>query len=452
MGSELFLSADPALKVQECVSADGVSFWVLGHALLSDRRGRLEDAFPEVMSDDVLSWTASWSGRWLLITRERCVPDASGSLGLFYTKNGESVWLSSSIALLSHYVPQQTEPPAIKWDVVHGRGIDWIPIPMSTREGVLKLLPFRSISTTTGQIAPLTMPSLGVSPSDEPIVELASRLVMIARNASLLPLTDRRVFLTAGLDTRTILSAFIAAGTECPTQTGVFPRMRGAADKWLPPKIAAAAGVPHEIVSRLPLDDALLKARLRVVEEHTDGQAAGSTAVHHCAHATTSRATESTIHFGGLGFELGRCFFWNWFGPTDAEYVLAQYPRQWGYDEKYKIAISSWVASLSDEIPLVMDWRDRFYLEQRLGGWASANHQCNDILTGLFLNPANCAQIFRLMLQLPEQDRRSGLAQKRVIQLLAPEIANFPLNPEPWRKIVWRKARAVKRKVGKLIG
>lgn len=436
IGAGRILSADPALNVQQLRSADGVRYWPLGYAVLSDRKERQEAAFAKITSDVVVDWTANWTGRWLLITPEYCVPDASGSLGLFYRTMEESLWLSSSVALLAHYIPGQSVPASIPWGATHERGLDWIPAPLSTRKGILKLLPFRRISMRTGQVSPVSMPSLRRSTLN-PIADMASRLVTIAHNASFLPFTERLVFLTAGLDTRTMLSAFIAAQVSCQTMTSVRPGM-AEADERLPPMIAASAGIPHKFVHRAGMSQRVYEDRLRIVKEHTDGQAVGTSA-DHCVHAQASHATESTIRFGGLCFELGRCFFWKRLGPTDTKCLLARFYRD-PIDQRWHDAISMWVTSLSDNIPLQMDWRDRFYLEQRLGGWASANHQCNDIMVGVLINLANCAMLFQIMLQIPEEERQSGIAQKEIIRLLAPELAKYPINPQPWRKVALQRS------------
>ena len=94
-------------------------------------------------------------------------------------------------------------------------------------------------------------------------------------------------------------------------------------------------------------------------------------------------------------------------------------------------AMTTWRRSLTDQIPLDLDWRDRFYLEQRFGAWASTVQRTLDVLDGTFFYPANCLWIAHLLLQYSPRERRMGFAQRSAIGLLAPQLAQFPFNPEP---------------------
>src|SRR5207249_1830765 len=94
-------------------------------------------------------------------------------------------------------------------------------------------------------------------------------------------------------------------------------------------------------------------------------------------------------------------------------------------------AMAVWRQSLADPIPLDLDWRDRFYFEQRLGAWASTVQRTLDVLDGSFFYPANCLWVAHVLLQYSPQERREGLAQRSAIRLLAPSLAEFPFNPLP---------------------
>ena len=93
--------------------------------------------------------------------------------------------------------------------------------------------------------------------------------------------------------------------------------------------------------------------------------------------------------------------------------------------------MTSWQRSLVDPIPLDLDWRDRFYLEQRFGAWASTVQRTLDVLDGTFFYPANCLWIAHLLLQYSARERRMGAAQRAAIDLLAPSLARVPFNPQP---------------------
>ena len=102
-------------------------------------------------------------------------------------------------------------------------------------------------------------------------------------------------------------------------------------------------------------------------------------------------------------------------------------------------AMEMWRRSLSDPIALDLDWRDRFYLEQRFGAWASTVQRTLDVLDGNFFYPANCLWLDHLMLQFSPSERRAGYAQRASIGLLAPSLLEFPFNPEPATTRIKRK-------------
>lgn len=90
-----------------------------------------------------------------------------------------------------------------------------------------------------------------------------------------------------------------------------------------------------------------------------------------------------------------------------------------------------WRSSLTNQIALELDWRDRFYLEQRFGAWASTAQRTLGLLDGNFFYPANCLWIAYLLLQYTPRERRVGLAQRSAIELLAPSLSPVPFDPEP---------------------
>jgi hypothetical protein len=92
-----------------------------------------------------------------------------------------------------------------------------------------------------------------------------------------------------------------------------------------------------------------------------------------------------------------------------------------------------------------MDWRDRFYLEQRLGSWNAIVQQGYDVFGSTFFYPGNCLRLFDLLLRHEPARREEGLAQREAIRLLAPGLLKVPINPTPLPK---RWAQAVRTLLG----
>jgi hypothetical protein len=92
-------------------------------------------------------------------------------------------------------------------------------------------------------------------------------------------------------------------------------------------------------------------------------------------------------------------------------------------------ALAEWVEVLKRTPVRGLDWRDRLYLEQRLGGWLSALEQGLDITLGERVHIANAAATYNLMLELPEETRAQAQHQRDLVARLAPTLAEFPFNP-----------------------
>ena len=79
----LILSHCPRLAVQRLQSRDDRHFWLIGLAVPADAVvDSLAAAFRARDSSEIETWTGYWAGKWLLISPERCWPDASSSLAV----------------------------------------------------------------------------------------------------------------------------------------------------------------------------------------------------------------------------------------------------------------------------------------------------------------------------------------------------------------------------------
>jgi hypothetical protein len=76
-----------------------------------------------------------------------------------------------------------------------------------------------------------------------------------------------------------------------------------------------------------------------------------------------------------------------------------------------------------------MDWRDRFYLEQRLAGWASSNAQGIDSTGRELVHLASCQALISDLLAIPRELRCRGQHQRDLVAAMAPELARFPTTP-----------------------
>jgi hypothetical protein len=237
--------------------------------------------------------------------------------------------------------------------------------------------------------------------------------------ASLVNLGERRVIvpLTGGRDSRVVLAAALKAGLDIVTYTALrLPRFSHA-DLTLPPKLSEIAGVPHYAVRPGKPQPELIE----LFDRHS---------ANHCVdverRGLTSGDTPSFAPLmSGQVFELGRCYYHGVLPIELDDEVLAQKPVQ------------EWVAWMQEH-PEPIDWRDRFYWEQRLAGWASSFAQAGDVGPPERFYPANSRRFASGLLAFPEAVRRRGEHQQDILEFLSPELAAIAFNPEPGSRVSQR--------------
>jgi hypothetical protein len=261
----------------------------------------------------------------------------------------------------------------------------------------------------------------------------------------------RLVGLTAGLDTRTLLAAARSARIDVDAVTDAFPFMK-ACDIALPPRLARAIGVRYRLRKFAPVEAGEIESREAVISEHLDGAVGHPSFWHRARYDHAGVDEPRSAMASGICFEVGRCFYWSKFAnfgdrraPSDADEILSAFTHRssWRPEplELWRQALQSWIETLPQPVPIAMDWRDRFYLDQRLGSWSCRVQRGNDFVERAVFNPANSLWIFHLLLQFPPSERAAGVTQKDAIRILEPRLMNFPINPVPLRQRIARNAR-----------
>jgi hypothetical protein len=438
LADRLVLSLCPKLRTAKLHSKDGKVYYLLGLAVPADVPGTsVERSFASKHSSEIEDWTGFWAGKWALISPEQCWQDAAGLIGLCHRRTADGVWISSSPAILGGYLPNAEPAARLPWKIAHEKGMDWIPAPLTTRENVFKLFAFRTIEPQSGKIRPVRFSAAGNGAATD-IRVLASTLKTVMANWGQLEFRQRATGLTAGFDTRTVLAAATAADVKFEAFTDVHDLL-APADRDLPPGLAARVGIVHRLRDnpRLGIDE--VRARQAAIIAHMDRVIFHPNAAM-CANGMAEHLHDSGLTIaGGHGFEIGRCAQWARFfrsglsdrTPAPGELLRSFFRARPKPFSLWMDAMTTWKRSLPDPIPLDLDWRDRFYFEQRFGAWASTVQRTLDVLDGNFFYPANCLWIAHLLLQYSPRERRMGYAQRTAIELLAPALADIPFNPEP---------------------
>lgn len=144
----------------------------------------------------------------------------------------------------------------------------------------------------------------------------------------------------------------------------------------------------------------------------------------------------ATVLRGGV-FELGRAHYWDRFPPSAGDdpaqlvrSVLAGFRMDPPPPDSAARTrgLARW-ATWQSAHPEPLDWRDRFYWEQRVGSWLASIEQGLDITELESLAVANSSRCIDALLSLPAELRTSGGPHRELIQRMAPQLLSLPVNP-----------------------
>ena len=323
--------------------------------------------------------------------------------------------------------------------------MDWYLGPGSRFQSVNRLLPSQVLVLPTGELRPRRL--LPAVPSDDTYDDLLDKLQTCLVNAvRQAAKQSNNLFLplTAGHDSRLLLAIARYANINVTTYTNSHQDI-SQADLIIPPKLAKAAGFKH-IVHK---GGAFRSDLAAVFDRHTGGQCVDRDRFY-ITHQYFTWARQGAMILRGGCFEIGRCYYWGKFpetagGPSlPGSSVIAD-----GFNEQSDPTLlqtlDQWIAWANSTSSDEMDWRDRLYLEQRLAGWLSSVEQALDLVDAERFLAANSHFFLAHVLQIPPEKRCSSQHQVDLIKRMAPELLEFPFNPQVRKPLPRRVLKKVKR-------
>ena len=382
------------------------------------------------------------AGRFAVLKWPLVLPDAGALLALYWGARGDRRVVASSPRLAAQVLDGTPRPLPGGAPLRHSSAFNYIPGPGAPFAGLRRLFHDQALDLAAfavrhnpSPIRPLGSYGAALGTLAEELVGFAAALRGSVRGKVYLPLT-------AGLDSRTLAAAFVAAGLPFETVTFDFcgkPR----ADVAVARAISRRLGVRHRAL-RLARPDPEAAARIAA---QVAGAVLGWDQTDVFPGGGYGYLGPGDVTVAGACFEVGRQLtgetrfkgldFGNatgaevWRRRTDAPAA----PAFAGF-------LDEWIAWRRAH-PLAMDFAAAFYLDQRLGGWRAALESGLDLLPGVSLCPANSAAVYSAMITPDPAAQREGRLQKDAIALLAPELLEFPLNPPPLRARVARMRRAL---------
>lgn len=388
------------------------------------------------------------AGRFVKLGWPHAETDSSALLSVHYLAGVDGPLVSSSPALLARLAPPSGPQPQreMRWG-----GLNWVPGPGSRLTGARKLLP--------GQR--LRIPDLAVDDSSDGLRPIGSVEAARAVVAEELTATVRQaaanadttyLALTAGLDSRTLLGALLAAGVRFEVITQV---VHNPMDVRVASRICRYLGVRHHVVEPQPRDE----ARWKVWNEHAFGSycdADDNLLIPHNQYRFLGR--DDILIRGGC-FEIGRRFMVPTlhgltFENATGEIIWRRFEGDSPADADTVRSLDEWLAMRRDRRD-GLDLIDGFYNDQRVGGWLAAVEQGLDLLPGASVQPANSDRVKEALLAPAPEERTAGSLQRAVVQDLEPRLARFPVNPKGIRHYagaVRRRAKGAVRLLQRRLG
>lgn len=424
-----WVSYCPHLRIGFVSDAEGSRWCLLGLAVqtLADQADPLTE-IAGTASAAVPQLYPSWAGRWVLIGGGQVHLDATGRLGCFYGRDPDRrAWVSSSPALLAPILGPEAPLSVDGRSLQYATGISWFTPPRSRFAGMFRLLPSQTLDLNDGTIrARPLMPPIDPSRDFEEILALLqSSLVTTLQRLS--QLGDKLwLGLTAGCDSRVILAIARHARIDIRPFTRVAARM-SVADRLLPPKLARECGYEHRFLwGRKPQPE-----RRQLIAEHSAGHVSDGDGE---PFVQGVRDGLEGICLGGHSFEVASGFGSLRQLPEtvgDPEVAVQQIAQLFNepLNSTAIAGIREWLDWALQTPHPHLDWRDRFYIEQRQAGWASAKEQVYDMARVERFFVLNAARNYSLLLGLPSEQRLGAIHQIELIRRIVPELLQYPFNP-----------------------
>jgi hypothetical protein len=349
--------------------------------------------------------------------------DASGLLGCFYgtTRDGQ-VWISSSPALLADIL----SPKADSRQLYYQRGLSWFTPPLSRFVDISRLLPSQVIKLKDGSFQPRPLlPPINPDLDYQEALELLSQSMITALRRLYQKQSKVWLGLSAGVDSRLVLAMAYRGGVNIAPFTRIAARM-SVADRILPATLAKKLGYQHIFLHGRNSQ----AKRQHLVTEHSAGHVSQGDAL---PFLQSVRDSLEGISVGGWCMEVGKALWRNSLPNTidDTEICTQQIAQTYGepLNSSAIAGIRQWLEWVKQTPQAHMDWRDRFYIEQRLAGWQSSKEQLYDLSNIQRIPIVNAARTYALMLSIAENRRLNGKYQLDLISQAVPHLSCYPCNP-----------------------
>lgn len=438
-GEGCYLYAGFDLRVRKGITKRGKQYIVLGEAFCTDKYPKevVEDLESPDFQDSI-SATRYWTGRWALIVDSILITDASGLMSAFYQNDGADWMVSSSLALISNQLGLNCDKTVSKI------GLTWCLLPYTIQNSVKLLFCTQKMhidSSLSTEFCNRYEEEKDLS-FEERVDKITNSLTTALKNIE--KFSGRKIWLalTAGKDSRLTFAAAMKAGVSFDTYTARHRNM-SEADKHLPNEISAKYGIKHHLLDKGKYS----QLKFEEYVAFTGGNSLGADAEFYATGQFAQIPDDAVIIKSGL-FEAGQSYARRIAGGDETSFVagMRAYYRSSFTDEDQVRALDEWIEYQRRYPMLGIDIRDRFYLEQRLNGWAAAIEHSLSINAFSSIQIANSSIVLGCLLYALKEDRKNSHLALEMIKCLDEKLLDFPINKRSLADEVRRVCLALKRK------
>lgn len=435
---EIYLYAHVNLNMVQCETADCKKVILLGSAFCTDKAGKsVCDDISAFSGDDIESVTEYWTGRWTLITENEIITDACGLMGAFYGEKEGNVFISSSPALIAEVMEYETESK------VKADGINWQILPYSIVQGVRSLLCTQKIVFENGNITvsqKILIKDEREKSTDEKCRAVADMLVNACKNIHSFSGKNITLALTGGKDSRLTFSALLKSGVPFNAYTAEHGNISHS-DKTVPAALAKKFGIEHSYVKSKPFSEEMLADYYNFCA----GNSNGADAMFYARGQFSSFGEDALIIRSGL-FEAGQTYARSYTAPDISGFAkgMTDYYSDLRNSDKQASAFKEWINNAKEHPISHIDIRDRFYIEQRVGGWAAAIEQSLDINDFTSIQIANCSALLSILLSCSDEERKNLALSYETIKILESQALSIEINKASLGDILLRIKKIAK--------
>ncbi len=417
-----YLYVHDELGIGTYTDCNGNCVYLLGNAFCMDEAGKTP-------SNDIASWdgkstkelTKFWTGRWVLFTQGELVTDACGMMSAFYINHREHRYISSSLALLCNCANIKIHRTVKK------EGLTWQVLPYTLADGVYGLISTQKIIFKEDGFDIVFDNWVDIDTdmsTEEKCSKISGYLVNGLKNISLFSNRTPYLALTGGKDSRVVLSAFLNAKISFVAYTFKH-RNISSSDKKIPVMLSSKYDFLHRYINQKKISKELLNDYYDYSANNTNGV----DALFYACSQFSQLPKDSIIIRSGI-FEAGQTYGRSIAGGTKESFRVGmkKYYSSINTDENQSKAFDEWIEYVS-KFPIDnIDIRDRFYIEQRVGGWVSAIEQSMDLNDFVSVQIANCAALVSILASATDEERQNLSLSYDTIGYLKPELLNYDIN------------------------